>query len=487
MKTMLLAKLIAASGILGPSGRVAGVRIKGVTSDSRQVVRGSLFVAVKGVEGDGHRYCRQALRAGAAALVVEERPLSLPSSAVTICVVDSRRALERLVAVFHDDPQKRIACCGVTGTNGKTTTAFLIQNILAAADRRCGLLGTIGYDVGSGLIPMKNTTPGLTELYDVLARMVRARCTYAAMEVSSHALDQGRVAGVIFRTAVFTNLTQDHLDYHKTRARYFAAKKRLFTDHLTDSSTRIINADDPFGMRLRKGVPGRLLTYGLGGRADVRAVILKEGWAGSRLKVTTPRGRLEITTPLVGRYNVYNVLAAAAVGVAEGVPAGALRRGIRGCGSIPGRLERVKNNRGIHLFVDYAHTDDALKNVLESLRRIPHNGNIITVFGCGGDRDSGKRPKMGRVASRLSDHVIVTSDNPRSEDPGAIIRAILKGVKGRRWEVDPDRRQAIGKALDRARRGDVVLIAGKGHEVCQISRGAALPFDDRLVARAFLA
>ncbi len=487
MKPKSLQELLAGLSVKEAAGSKTGVLVNAVTDDSRQVTAGSLFVAVRGTRQDGHRFCADAVRRGAAVLVVEKVVTPAPGrGVVTVRVADTRRALERLASIFYDEAHQRMSCIGVTGTNGKTTTAYLIQSVLRASGRRCGLLGTTGYDAGAGLVRMNNTTPGLTELYAVLHRMVLARCTHVVMEVSSHALDQERVKGLVFKQALFTNLTRDHLDYHKTMARYFAAKKRLFQTHVSASSTRIINSDDAYGARLKKTGKGRLLTYGLSAAADIRGTVEREGWAGSRLRVATPRGRIDLFTPLVGRHNVYNVLAAVAAALAEGLPEAAIRSGIKACGSVPGRLERVKNDRGIHVFVDYAHTDDALKNVLESLRRIPHNGNIITVFGCGGDRDRGKRPRMGRVASRLSDHTVVTSDNPRTEDPAAIIRAVVKGVTGRRWEVVADRRQAIGRALSEARRGDVVLIAGKGHEVCQIVGGSVIPFDDRAVARAFL-
>ncbi len=487
MKPKSLERLLAGCAVKEIIGSEAGVNVAAITTDSRQVAAGSLFVAVRGTRQDGHRFCADAVRRGAVVLVVEKKGASLPGRGVTtVRVADTRKALEHLVRLFYEEPQKKISCVGVTGTNGKTTTTYLIHSVLRASGRRCGLLGTTGYDVGAGLVRMNNTTPGLTELYAILHRMVRGRCTHVVLEVSSHALDQERVKGLVFKEALFTNLTRDHLDYHKTMSAYFAAKKRLFEKYVDASSTRIVNIDDAYGARLKKTGRGRLVTYGLSAGADIRGVVKTEGWAGSRLRVTTRRGRMDVFTPLVGRHNVYNVLAAVAAATAEGIPEAAIRRGIEACGTVAGRLERVKNDRGIHVFVDYAHTDDALKNVLESLRRIPHNGNIITVFGCGGDRDRGKRPRMGRVASRLSDYTVVTSDNPRTEDPGSIIRAILKGVVGNRWEVVLDRRQAIGRAFSKARRGDVVLIAGKGHESCQIVGSAVIPFDDRVVARAFL-
>ncbi|MGE5280626.1 MAG: UDP-N-acetylmuramoyl-L-alanyl-D-glutamate--2,6-diaminopimelate ligase [Deltaproteobacteria bacterium] len=486
MKPILLNDLLTSCGYQPVFGLVRGVRVRRITDDSRQVVPGSLFVAVKGEKEDGHRYCLKALKAGAAAVLVD-RPVPGLKAAAVVRVADTRRALGCLAAAFYGHPDRKLACVGVTGTNGKTTTAFLIRSVFAAAGRRCGLLGTIGYDAGAGLVPMKNTTPGVVELYGVLDGMVRAGCSHAVMEVSSHALEQGRLGGLAFRDAVFTNLTREHLDYHKTMARYFAAKKKLFNEHLAPGAWRVVNRDDAYGARLGRQGKGRLLTYGLSPRADVRARLRRQTWAGSHLDVVTPRGAMQVMTPLVGRHNVYNVLAALAVGVAEGLKNDVLRRGVHGCAAVPGRLERVENDRGIHVFVDYAHTDDALKNVLESLRRIPHNGSIITVFGCGGERDRGKRPRMGRAATRLSDYAVVTSDNPRSEDPEAIIREILGGVVGTRWEVVVDRRRAIGRALARARRGDVVLIAGKGHEACQFIGNAVIPFDDRRTAREFLA
>jgi UDP-N-acetylmuramoyl-L-alanyl-D-glutamate--2,6-diaminopimelate ligase len=316
--------------------------------------------------------------------------------------------------------------------------------------------------------------------------MADADNTHVAMEVSSHALDQGRVAGIKFCAAIFTNLTQDHLDYHKTMDEYFFAKQKLFKENVDQESALVMNLDDSFGRRLLDSSKGRKLSYGFSSQAEVVATDYVIKSEGSFISIKTPLGDCSIKTALVGKHNISNILAAVAFGVSQKFSLKSIKNGIEAVSSVAGRLDRIDSSEGFSVFVDYAHTDDALKNVLESLRSVVHNGKIITVFGCGGDRDKGKRPKMGRVASALSDHCVITSDNPRSEDPKEIIRQIVSGIKKKNFEIESDRALAIHKACSLARKGDIVLVAGKGHETYQVEKDKILPFDDRVVVRKAL-
>jgi UDP-N-acetylmuramoyl-L-alanyl-D-glutamate--2,6-diaminopimelate ligase len=376
---------------------------------------------------------------------------------------------------------------GITGTNGKTTTSYLARSIVQAAGRKCGVIGTIGYQIDRDNVPFANTTPGVIMLYRLLRKMDDAGLEWGAIEVSSHGLDQGRVAGLVFDAVLFTNLTQDHLDYHDSMDAYFEAKKKLFDGHVGKKSVAIINADDMYGQKLiRAHRAAKLLTYGFGASADIRGKDERLQRDSSSMMIMTPKGTLRVTTPLVGKHNLCNILAAAAFAVSQGFDLPVIKQGIEAMTYVPGRLERVDSPRGFSVFIDYAHTDDALKNVLESLRRIPHNGRIITVFGCGGDRDRGKRPKMGRVVTDLSDYAIITSDNPRGEDPQVIAGDIVAGVISKNFEIELDRRLAIQKALVLAGPGDFVLVAGKGHERAQIVMGQATPFDDKKIVMELL-
>ncbi len=461
---------------------------KGVTSDSRDVKEGVVFVAHRGPFQDGHEYIKDAVIKKASAIILEDRAfLARAKTRIPyILVKDSKKALGQLADAFFGYPYRRIKCVGITGTNGKTTVSYLVRGILNSAGKKCGVIGTIGYRVKEANISLQNTTPGVIELHRLMKKMVDAGNRYAAMEVSSHALDQERIAGIIFKAAIFTNLTQDHLDYHKTMQEYFYAKKRLFKEYVDEGSSLIINADDDFGKRLLKSLRGKKISYGFGPGAKVRVESYGLGREGSYLSVNTPKGALEITTKLIGKHNLYNILAAVAFGITEGISFKNIIKGIEGVSYIPGRLERIDSRKGFSVFVDYAHTDDALKNVLESLRMIIHNGRIITVFGCGGDRDKGKRPKMGRVASDLSDHCIITSDNPRSEEPLEIISEIVGGVVKKNFEVEPDRLLAITRAIEMAEKNDCVLVAGKGHEAYQVIKNKVLPFDDKRVVEGIL-
>jgi len=417
-----------------------------------------------------------------------------PPSIPVVCVDDSRRALGVLAGRFYGDPSSRLCMVGVTGTNGKTTVTYLCKAVLEAAGRRVGLIGTVSYQIGAECLPASHTTPGAVELQALLARMVSAGMEAVVMEVSSHALAQDRTAGCEFDVAIFTNLTQDHLDFHHDMDSYFQAKLRLFADlnpagRKSRPKRAVVNVDDARGGRVCGASRVPVWTYAIRQPADIRAEDVQLALSGIRFTAVTPCGRFPIESRLVGEHNVYNILAAIGAGLHEGVPPEVVQRGIASVANVPGRFERVEAGQDFTVVVDYAHTDDALLRLLTAARALKA-GRIITVFGCGGDRDRGKRPQMGRVAARLSDVVFLTSDNPRSEDPAAILREIELGVrdvlaeKPVRYEVIADRRAAIEAAVREAKAGDMVLIAGKGHEDYQIVGSTRLHFDDREVARA---
>ncbi len=486
MRIETLLQVIQAQTVRGP--RQADVRA--VVCDSRQVRPGALFVALPGRRTDGLRYVDEAVARGAVA-VVTEAPAVTPRDVAHIRVEDARRALAEIACAFHGNPSRDLAVVGITGTNGKTTVGYLARNLLEAAGLAPGLVGTVAYEVGRRVIPAARTTPEAPELQDLLAQIVRAGGRAAVMEVSSHALAQQRVWGIDFDVAVFTNLTGDHLDYHGTMERYFEAKALLFQGlgRMEKPGVAVVNLDDPWGRRLLEtpGAWARTWTYGEHPAADVRALDVELGPAGTRFRLVTPAGDALIRSPLLGRFNVSNALAAAAAALALEVPLDLCARGIERFVSAPGRLEPVPNAAGLRVFVDYAHTDDALGNVLATLRELSPGGRLLVVFGCGGDRDRAKRPRMGAVAGRWADLSILTSDNPRSEDPAQIIAEIAAGFPaGAAVERIAQREEAIAAALDRARPEDVVLIAGKGHERTQEFARTVVPFDDREVVRRHL-
>jgi UDP-N-acetylmuramoyl-L-alanyl-D-glutamate--2,6-diaminopimelate ligase len=454
--------------------------IRGVIHDSRRVRKDYVFVAIKGAKLDGHDFAKESLDRGAVA-VVAERKLDL-AGVPQIVVPDTRLALAAMGACFYDHPSTKMDVVGVTGTNGKTTTTHLIKAIIEAAGQEAGLIGTVGYQIGKRELPATTTTPESVDLQGYLADMVSAGIQYAAMEVSSHSLVQHRVDYVRFAAGVFTNLTRDHLDYHKTLEAYLDAKALLF-EGLTPEAHAVLNADDPACASLRGRTRAKVVTYGIRNPADVRAQIGAITVDGMTFELRADAGSVEIRSPLMGQHNVYNTLAAASAALALGFDLGAIKKGLEGMRGVPGRLEPVPNPKGLHVVVDYAHTPDALENVLTALRPLV-KGRLILVFGCGGDRDRTKRPLMGGIAERLSDLFWITSDNPRTEEPQGIIAEIVAGVKDRsRCAVEPDRRAAIGEAVKAARPGDLLLIAGKGHERYQILRDTIVPFDDREVAR----
>jgi UDP-N-acetylmuramoyl-L-alanyl-D-glutamate--2,6-diaminopimelate ligase len=469
-----LERLIAATR---PTEVVGGapVEVEDLAYDARVVRPGALFFCVPGTRADGHDFAADALAAGAVALVVE-RPLDLRTP--QLVVPDARVAMALAADEFFGRPTDELDVVGVTGTNGKTTTTFVLYSVLAAAGRRPGLLGTIESRIGGERRPAVRTTPEAVDLQRAFRAMLDAGDASCVMEATSHGSELQRLLGVRFAVLVFTNLTQDHLDFHGTMERYFDAKRRLFTD-VKPPPTAIVNVGDRYGRRLAdelRSHGGRLVTFGLVDDADVRADEPEATASGIRFRTDG----LEVRSSLRGRFNIENLLGVVAAARELGVDDGAIAEGIAAAGGVPGRFEAVDEGQPFTVLVDYAHTPDSLENVLRSAREVTRN-RLICVFGCGGDRDRGKRPLMGHLARELADIAIVTSDNPRSEDPLAIIDEIVAGAGG--LDVEPDRRAAIAQALELAEAGDVVVIAGKGHEQGQEVAGRTLPFDDREVAR----
>lgn len=463
--------------------------ILGLTHDSRAVVPGFLFAALRGATHDGIAFIPEAVARGAAA-VLADREVHVPQGVTVVRVAHARRALGQLAAAFFGHPSRRLRVIGVTGTNGKGATTYLIEAILSAAGRRCAIIGTTGVIMDGETTPSSRTTPEALDLQAALARMVERGCEAVAVEVTSHALVQERVGGCRFEVGVFTNLTRDHLDFHRSMEAYRAAKARLFAV-LPAQGWAVLNADDPSAPVMRAVTRARVLTYGLRARAEVRARNVRLHLRGSEFVAETPAGTEVISLRLAGGFNVANALAALAVGVTQGISLKTMAEALAEMPGIPGRFESIDTGQPFAVVVDYAHTPDGLENVLRTARQIT-GGRLIAVFGCGGDRDRTKRPHMGRIAAEWSDHVVVTSDNPRSEDPLAIIEEIRPGVEAGAVardvvvEYEPDRRRAIAAAIEAARAGDVVVVAGKGHETYQEIAGVRYPLDDREVVREAL-
>jgi len=484
-----LRELMAGSPAAGIQSQLP---VSAIAYDSRRVAAGSVFVALKGLRADGAAFAEQAITRGAQAIVSESiRPDN--ASVPWLTVRDARLALALLADRFFEHPSRRMPVVGVTGTNGKTTTSYLLSSILDAAGLRAGMLGTVAYRIGGEDREASRTTPEAPDVQQLLGEMLAHGCKSAVMEVSSHALSLKRVDGMRFAAGVFTNLTRDHLDFHEDMEAYFAAKRRLF-EMLPDEAPGVINADDPRGASLVE-LCRHPVTYGLAATADVSTSNIDMTLGGMRFEVTTPKGTVQISSKLVGRPNVYNILAATATAVSLELPVAAIEEGVSGLRGVPGRFEVVSDSGdAVTVVVDYAHTDDALRNLLETARPLAPN-RLITVFGCGGDRDRSKRPLMGMVAARLSDVVVITSDNPRSEEPARIIEEIERGIpagsqaSSRSPIVESlvDRSAAIERAVAIAAPGDLVLIAGKGHEKYQQIGDRVLPFDDSEVAKAALA
>ena len=487
---MTFQRLLDGAEVLAQSGDPG---VSGVEYDSRRVKPGSVFVAMRGESSDGNRFIDQAIQAGAVAVVTDCAAQKPRPNIAWALVPHGRRALARVSANFYKKPAERIAVTAITGTNGKSTTAFLVESILAAAGRKSALIGTIEYHVAGKVLPAPHTTPEALELNRIFNEALGHGATEAVMEVSSHALAQERVFGVPFDVAVFTNLTRDHLDYHQTMEEYFAAKRVLFEGCGTDPPRAVVtNMDDEYGAKLAEFSRKRssvLLKYGWD-RGDVHAEKVEITTRGTRFDLMMPAGRVAVFSAMIGRVNVYNILAAAGACYARGCGSQAIAAGIDKLACVPGRFERVDCGQPFTVVVDYAHTDDALRNLTSLARELvaAAKGRVLTVFGCGGDRDRKKRPLMGEAAGRGSDFVVLTSDNPRSEDPLAIMNDAVVGLQKTevKYSVQADRRKAIALAIGEARPGDIVLLAGKGHEKVQVTREGAAPFDDLEVARKAL-
>jgi UDP-N-acetylmuramoyl-L-alanyl-D-glutamate--2,6-diaminopimelate ligase len=489
---MTFRELLEGAEVLEQMGNPA---VSGLEYDSRRIRPGDAFVAMRGESSDGNQFIERALASGAVAVVSDSTSEKPRAATAWARVPHGRRALARLSANFYRRPAERLATTGITGTNGKSTTAFLVEAILHSAGRKDALIGTIEYHVAGKVLPAPHTTPESLDLNRIFADALANGATDVVMEVSSHALAQQRVFGIPFDVAIFTNLTRDHLDYHHTMDEYFGAKKVLFEGCGTEPPrVAVINIDDDHGLKLtqfsrKKG--SDVLTYGLS-KGDFCAAKLDITPTGTRFDLITPKDTIPLFSPLLGKVNVYNILAASAAAYARNCTPQEISRGISALTRVPGRFERIDCGQPFTVVVDYAHTDDALRNLTalarEFMRQSGRKGRVITLFGCGGDRDRAKRPLMGEAAGRGSDFVVLTSDNPRSEDPVAIINDALVGLQrsGTKYKVQSDRKAGIVFAIGEAKPGDIVLLAGKGHEKVQVTKDGSVPFDDGQVARQLL-
>ncbi|MBI4845969.1 MAG: UDP-N-acetylmuramoyl-L-alanyl-D-glutamate--2,6-diaminopimelate ligase [Candidatus Omnitrophica bacterium] len=467
--------------------------IKGISVDSRWIGRDYCFIAVKGTALDGHKYIKTAIEKGAR-LIVHDKSYKLDCNSfdkggtVIFVPVDDSRAVVGLVsAVFYANPADKLRLTAVTGTNGKTTVAFLIEHLFSENNIPTGLIGTVCYKFAQNCLEAKHTTPDAVEIHGLFDKMLKVNVSDVVMEVSSHSLVQERVQGLNFQVAVFTNLTHDHLDYHQNKEQYFFAKAKLF-QNLAEKSYAVINSDDEYGKRLKSMTSANVIDYAIKDKnASVFAENIVLGMHKTCFTAVTSQGRFSVQTKLIGRHNIYNILACICVGIIRGLAPQAIAAAIETMGYVPGRLENFKSEKGFEVFVDYAHTDDALNNVLDALRELKPK-RIITVFGCGGDRDRAKRPLMGKIASIKSDIVVLTNDNPRSEDPYQIIESIKSGFtpEFKDYIVIPDRKEAITWAIAQAKKKDFVLIAGKGHETYQIFKDKTIDFDERKTVREIL-
>ncbi|MEI6560744.1 MAG: UDP-N-acetylmuramoyl-L-alanyl-D-glutamate--2,6-diaminopimelate ligase [Verrucomicrobiota bacterium] len=469
---------------VGPADR----EIAAICYDSRRVQKNALFVALSGEKEDGNKFIEEAIERGAVAIVTEQEQTQM--RATLVVVKNARQALADLAAEFYGRPSLGLKVAGITGTNGKTTTAFLLKHLCESVQMRAGLIGTIRYEIGDRILPAARTTPESLDLQELLFQIRSAGCRAVAMEVSSHALAQGRERNVEFDTAIFTNLTQDHLDFHQTMEAYFEAKVKLFTGLAQQEhkkGTCVVNIDDRWGqqllVRLAKDTPHLpVITFGMNARADFRAGAVRTDVSGTQYQLDAKGKTYLVRLPLIGSFNVYNSLAALAGAAALGVDLRTAVRALADAPSVPGRLEPVPVKRQYRIFVDYAHTDDALTNVMKTLRDL-NPRRLLVVFGCGGNRDKAKRPLMAAAVERLADWAVVTSDNPRKENPETIIAEIQAGFRGNQYETVLDRREAIFRAIALAQPGDIVLIAGKGHETTQEFADQTIPFDDLAIAR----
>jgi UDP-N-acetylmuramoyl-L-alanyl-D-glutamate--2,6-diaminopimelate ligase len=464
------------------------LEIGGIGQDSRMVTPGDLFLCVKGVQTDGHRFLASAAAAGAVAALVEEWP-EQDYGLTLIQVADVKAVLREVAGAFYNYPDRKLQLIGVVGTNGKTTSTYLMKNILEAAGHRVGLIGTIVNLIGEEEIPAHNTTPGPLELQQLFYRMVQAGVEYVVMEVSSHSIDQGRVAGLRFRCGIFTNITQDHLDYHKTFTEYLRVKTRFFVG-LPNTAWAVLNGDDRHAQTISLKTAAKVVTYGIEQAVDLKAEDIRISPEGVSYSVVSPRGRLDLQLHLTGRFNVYNSLGVLSAAMGLGIDLTAIKTGLENTVGVPGRFQKVAGPQSdFTIIVDYAHTPDGLENILKTGRGL-NPRRLLLVFGCGGDRDRTKRPIMGSLAARLADYTIITSDNPRSEEPQQILREIETGFREGKpdgaYALEVDRAAAIRRVIRMARTGDLVLIAGKGHETYQIFADRTIDFDDREVAAAAL-
>jgi len=468
--------------------------ISGISLHSQRSKKGDIFFCLSGTQHEGSDFIAEACRRGAAAAVVDRfhsRSISVAAGKHSIIVVDdARKCLGDALNVFHKFPLEKINLTAVTGTNGKTTITYLLENIVKTSGDASGVIGTVNYRLGKKTADAPTTTPDAVTIFDFMEAMLKRKARFLFMEVSSHALAQNRISGLAFDQAVFTNLTQDHFDYHRTKQRYFEAKALLFQRYLKDGATAVINADDGYGKKLiailKKNKKVKLLSYGISAGAGVRAKNISLDLRGSSAMIESPKKRFMIETNLIGKYNIYNILAAIGVCLVIGIDIDSIVKGVRNV-AVPGRLQRVGLRSGKSIFIDYAHTPDALGNVLSSLRALKAGGRLISVFGCGGDRDRTKRAPMGEIASRLSDYVILTSDNPRSENPQAIITDIKRGTEKNNYCCVIDRKEAIKKAIAMAGNSDIIVVAGKGHEDYQIIKDKRVLFSDKRVIEEILA
>ena len=500
---MQLKELLSALPEAKVEGRI-DLEITHLGYDSRKITENGLFAAIIGHKSDGHHYIEQAIRQGAGVIVTEREGYTIPSSVTQLRVKNSRQALSRLAACFYGYPASKLYLIGITGTSGKTTTSYLVESILRSAGFSVGVLGTVSYRWGTEIRPAPVTTPESLDLQAMLAQMVQEGVTHVVMEVSSHALDQGRLGEMLFDQVVFTNLSQDHLDYHQNLEVYFQAKALLFHRHLKPNGLglAVINRDDPYGQRIWAELDAPKQGFGIRTKEAYAPVEIHSDLKGIRGTIQTPQGEYVLKSNLIGSYNIYNLLAAWAVGKGIQLEEEIIKKGIESLTSVPGRMEAVFNNQGLTILVDYSHKPEALRFALSSLKSYGQ-GRILTVFGCGGDRDQQKRPLMGRIAGELSDFTIITSDNPRTEDSLKIIKEIEQGIRTQGlpyleveglqilpsasgYTILPDRRKAIALAIRLARSGDVILIAGKGHETYQILGTGTIHFDDREEARLAL-
>ena len=486
---MTLGEILLGVGLRGPvAPELANLEINGVEYDSRRVEKGFLFFAFPGSRTDGRQFAQQALEKGAIAVASESAPPDGAMAGRWIQVEHGRHALAIAARNFYRAPDERLGLTAITGTNGKTTTAFLIDSVLRAAGHVTGMIGTIEYHLARQVLPAVNTTPESLDLVRFMADLEKAGGSHLTMEASSHALALGRIYGLHFHTAVFTNLTRDHLDFHGTMDAYFDAKEMLFAGAGGPPPPFVVlNRDDEYARRIKVHPRSEVFWYGLGQEPNLRARHISSGFQGLRFEVQYGKTRFPVESALIGKINVYNILAACGAGFSYGIPPDVIARGISNLKAVPGRFERVDEGQPFVVVVDYAHTDDALRNVIAVARGLDPK-RVITLFGCGGDRDRTKRPLMGQAAATASDFVVLTSDNPRSEDPLAIMNDALVGI--RRTDVphivEPDRATAIARALKEAREGDIVILAGKGHETYQVLKDRTIAFDDRAVAREVL-